>query len=170
MDIRKKILTILTFLLLVFKLTTSTTLALTIPSKSNNIDNLNFVGTWYMQTIVTESSCPHIVIGTTTESTLKIKPTTKNNDKNTVLKLLWEGENWNKSEGTLKLLNEKEAITERITETKTNDDSFWKAILIDHLNITEQNTIHSETVVTQYKNGIKVGKYKTFSILTKSSL
>ncbi len=138
----------------------NTAKALTIPNKDITTNNINFVGTWYMQTIVTESNCPHILVGTTTESTVQITP---------LLNLLWQGGEWDKAQSTLKLLNENEAIAERSTELKTNDDNTWKAILVDHLNITEQNTIHSESIVEQYKNGIRIGKYKTFSILTKSN-
>ena len=65
------------------------------------------------------------------------------------------------------MLNEREAISERVTSFKTNDRNSWKSILIDHLKLTEENTIQSESIVLQYKNGKFIGEYKTFSILTK---
>ena len=85
-------------------------------------------------------------------------------------KALWKGGKWSTSSGTIKLLNEKEAITERVTEFKTNDKNNWKAILIDHLKLDENNTMHSESIVIQYKNGSSVGEYKTISILTKTDI
>lgn len=129
--------------------------------KANVSENL--VGSWKMQTIVTKSNCPYVIVGSTTESDLEIQIALKN-----ILKTLWKGGNWTNSIGTIKPLNEREAITERITEFKTNDNNTWKAILIDHLKLEEDNIMHLESIVIQYKNGIKVGEYETFSILTKN--
>ena len=121
-----------------------------------------------MQTIVTSSNCPYILTGTTTESNLEIKTLPIKREGVNFLKALWKGGKWANSSGTIKLLNDREAITERITSFKTNDRNNWKSILIDHLKLTEDNTIHSESIVIQYKNGKFIGEYKTFSILTKS--
>lgn len=125
--------------------------------------NSEFIGTWNMQTVVTSSNSPYILTGTTTESKLEIKAPIKTNS---ILTGLWKGGNWTKSIGTIKLLNNKEAITERVTNIKTNGNS-WKSVLIDHLKLTEDNLIQSESIVIQYKNNEFVGEYKTFSILTK---
>lgn len=145
---------------------------ITLPKKKENFTQKNeFLGSWNMQTIVTNSNCPYIFVGSTTESNLEIKPAlnTKNtNSKHQILKGLWKGGNWTQSSSTIKLLNEKEAITERITEFKTKDENYWKAVLIDHLQLDENNSMHSESIVIQYKNGLPVGEYKTYSILTKS--
>lgn len=127
-----------------------------------------FLGKWNMQTIVTSSNCPYILTGTTTESNLEIKQTQVHDERIRFLKALWKGGKWADSKTTIKLLNEKEAISERVTTFKTDDKNNWKSILIDHLKLTEENTIHSESIVLQYKNGIFIGEYKTFSILTKS--
>ena len=127
-----------------------------------------FLGKWNMQTIVTSSNCPYILTGTTTESNLEIRPTPIQKKGVNLLKALWKGGKWANSSGTIKLLNGKEAISERVTSFKTNDRNNWKSILIDHLKLTEDNTIQSESIVLQYKNGRFIGEYKTFSILTKS--
>ena len=81
---------------------------------------------------------------------------------------MWRGGDWKKSIGVLKLLNEEEAITERITKIKTNRHEEWEAVLIDHLNLDENDIIHTESIVIQYKNGEIVGEYKTYSILTRA--
>lgn len=127
-----------------------------------------FLGKWSMQTIVTSSNCPYILTGTTTESKLEIKPIPIKRKGVNFLKAFWKGGKWAKSSGTIKLLTKNEAISERVTSFKTNDKNNWKSILIDHLKLTEDNIIHSESIVLQYKNGKFIGEYKTFSILTKS--
>ncbi len=145
--------------------------AISIPKEKIADIKTGFYGKWNMQTIVTSSNCPYILTGTTTESNLEIRPTLfKNLKKNKVnfLKAFWKGGKWSDSNGTIKLLNGNEAISERITNFKTNDRNNWKSILIDHLKLTEDNTIHSESIVLQYKNDKFIGEYKTFSILTKS--
>lgn len=138
-------------------------------SQSTNTSK-DFLGKWNMQTIVTKSSCPYVIVGTTTESNLEISqlPPEQSNSNSASLKAFWNGGAWTKSNGTIKLLNNKEAVSERVTEFKTKDQDNWKAILIDHLKLTENNTILSESIVIQYKNGINVGEYKTYSILTKA--
>ena len=142
--------------------------ALSIPEEKNLDVKNKFYGKWYMQTIVTSSNCPYILTGTTTESNLAIKPSFIKKHRRNFLKAFWKGGTWTNSSGTIKLLSENEAISERVTSFKTNDRNNWKSILIDHLKLTEDNTIHSESIVLQYKNGKFIGEYKTFSILTKS--
>ena len=138
-------------------------------AKERKVDTKEgFLGKWKIQTIVTSSNCPYILAGTTTESNLEIKSTPIQREGVNFLKALWKGGKWANSSGTIKLLSEKEAISERVTSFKTNDRNNWKSILIDHLKLTEENTIHSESIVLQYKNGKFIGEYKTFSILTKS--
>ena len=142
--------------------------AITIPKEKQVDTKEGFLGKWTMQTIVTSSNCPYILTGTTTESNLEIKPTPIQREGLNILKAFWRGGKWANSSGTIKLLNKKEGISERVTSFKTNDRNNWKSILIDHLKLTEDNTIHSESIVLQYKNGRFIGEYKTFSILTKS--
>ncbi len=137
---------------------TSTAKAIIIPREENTFNPKHFLGKWDMQTIVTSSKCPYVLVGSTTESNLEIKD----------VRILWKGGNWKTSIGKIKFLNSKEAISERVTEMKTNDKNNWKAILIDHLKLDENNIMHLESIVIQYKNGISVGEYKTLSILTKS--
>ena len=127
--------------------------------------NNNFLGNWYMQTIVISSDCPYIMKGTTTESKLLIQQDKVRNPN--LLKAVWVGGKWSDSKGKIKLLSEKEAITERTTNFKTEDNDTWKSILIDHLKVIEEDTLQSESIVIQYKNGKPVGEYTTFSILTK---
>ncbi len=145
--------------------------AITIPgfSTNNYLQKNKFIGSWNMQTIVTKSKCPYVLVGSTTESKLEIKPNSELRGTKPIFKVFWKGGDWSSSTGTIKLLNEKEAITERITEYKTNDSENWKAVLIDHLKLDENDSIRSESIVIQYKNGISVGEYKTFSILVKSN-
>jgi hypothetical protein len=142
--------------------------AITIPREKAVDTKEGFLGKWNMQTIVTSSNCPYILTGTTTESNLEIKTLPSKRESVNFLKALWKGGKWANSSGTIKLLNDREAITERVTNFKTTDRNNWKSILIDHLKLTEENTIHSESIVIQYKNGQFIGEYKTFSILTKS--
>ena len=142
--------------------------AITIPREKIIDTKEGFLGKWNMQTIVTSSNCPYILTGTTTESNLEIKTLQSKKEGVNFLKALWKGGKWTNSSGTIKLLNDREAITERVTNFKTTDRNSWKSILIDHLKLTEDNTIHSESIVIQYKNGKFIGEYKTFSILTKS--
>lgn len=144
------------------------TSAITIPKEKKVDIKEGFLGKWDMQTIVTSSNCPYILTGTTTESNLEIKIVPIKRKEMIFLKALWKGGKWADSSGTIKLLNEREGISERVTSFKTNDKNDWKSILIDHLKLTEDNTIHSESIVLQYKNGKFIGEYKTFSILTKS--
>ena len=145
-----------------------TTEAITIAKEKRVDTKEGFLGKWNMQTIVTSSNCPYILTGTTTESNLEIKPIAIQREGVNFLKALWKGGKWANSSGTIKLLTKNEAISERVTSFKTNDRNNWKSILIDHLQLTEDNTIHSESIVLQYKNGKFIGEYKTFSILTKS--
>ena len=168
MDIIKKIVSVILLLYLSVISTFNLSYALSTPKERKASIANNFIGKWDMQTIVTKSNCPYVFVGTTTKSNLEIKTTLRNKLKKYVLKVLWKGGNWKSSVGLIKLLNDKEGITERVTEFKTNDKNEWKAILIDHLQIDENNTIHLESIVIQYKNGIAVGDYKTFSILTKN--
>ena len=144
------------------------TSAITIPKEKRADIKEGFLGKWNMQTIVTSSNCPYILTGTTTESNLEIKPTAIKRERVNFLRALWKGGKWANSSGTIKLLTNNEAISERTTSFKTNDKNKWKSILIDHLKLTEDNTIYSESIVLQYKNGKFIGEYKTFSILTKS--
>lgn len=145
--------------------------AITIPNSSinNYLQKNKFLGNWNMQTIVTKSKCPYVLVGSTTESKLEIKQNSELRGTKPTFKVLWKGGDWSASTGTIKLLNEKEAITERVTEFKTDKHEKWKAVLIDHLKLDENDSIHSESIVIQYKNGISVGEYKTFSILIKSN-
>lgn len=157
------------FLILITNLLTtpinSACYALNIPKEKEKTIQKDFFGKWNMQTIVIKSNCPYVIVGSTTESNLEIKPPlTQKKDK---LKVLWKGGKWTSSIGLIKLLSKKEAITERVTEMKTRDNNYWKAILIDHIYLDENGTMHSESIVSQYKNGDFVGEYKTFSILTK---
>lgn len=138
------------------------------PGQKEYLTENKFLGKWNMQTIVTKSDCPYVLVGSTTESNLEIKPQIKSNFKKSFLKALWKGGMWSKSTSVLKLLSGKEAITERITEFKAKDNNKWKAVLIDHLKLDDEDTMHSESIVIQYKNGLAVGEYKTISILTKS--
>ena len=142
--------------------------SITIPEEKRLDVKKEFVGKWDMQTIVTSSNCPYILTGTTTESNLEIKPAPIQREGVNFLKALWKGGKWANSSGTIKLLSEREGISERVTTFKTNDRNNWKSILIDHLKLTEDNIIQSESIVLQYKNGKFIGEYKTFSILTKS--
>jgi len=138
---------------------------LALPKEKNISIKSSFTGKWKMKTIVTSSSCPDILVGSTTESKLVIGPAIKGPSNH--IKALWKGGDWKKSISVLKLLNDKEAITERITKIKTKKHEEWEAVLIDHLNLDEKNTIHTESIVIQYKNGEIVGEYKTYSILTR---
>lgn len=165
MDITKKIIFIFSILCLTDGLFITDSRAIYIPKQKEIINQGEFVGSWNMQTIVTDSKCPYVLVGSTTESNLEIKPVQKRNSN--IFSGLWNGGKWKISKATIKLLNEREAITERYTEMNTNDNIKWKATLIDHLYLEETNIIHSESIVTQYKNGTPVGNYKTFSILTK---
>ena len=138
--------------------------AITLP-KEKGLKNIEaFIGQWEMKTVVTSSNCSEIIIGSTTESKLTIKKKNRNN----ALEAIWQGGIWTNSSGTLKPLTEKEALTQRITELKLNDDNEWKAELIDHLFQEDESTIYSESLVKQYKNDILIGEYKTFSILKKA--
>ena len=168
MNIIKKTICFILLLLLpnVFSLNAAN--ALIIPKEKESIVTEKFIGKWDMQTIVTKSNCPYILVGSTTKSNLEIKTTLKTSLKKYLLKGLWKGGKWTKSIGVIKVLNEKEAITERVTKIKTNDKNNWKAILIDHLKIDDQDVMHSESIVIQYKNDTLVGDYKTYSYLTKS--
>ena len=157
MNIFKKIRFVLFIIIAISLLFTGTANAIIIPREKNAFDPTRFLGKWDMQTIVTSSNCPYVLVGSTTESNLEIKD----------VRILWKGGNWKTSIGKIKFLNNKEAISQRVTEMKTNDRNNWKAILIDHLKLDENNIMHLESIVIQYKNGISVGEYKTFSILTK---
>lgn len=141
--------------------------AITLPKEKNSRLESGFIGKWRMKTIVTFSSCPDVLVGSTTESKLEIKPLINSKIQNSSIKAFWKGGNWKKSIGTVKLLNEKEAITERVTRIKTSRNENWEAVLIDHLNLEEKDIIHTESIVIQYKNGNIVGEYKTYSILTR---
>lgn len=138
-----------------------------VPKDQGNLIPQDFLGKWKMQTIVTESQCPYIIVGSTTESNLEIKTVIKKLINSYLLKALWRGGRWENSNSFIKILNEKEAVTERVTEMKTKDKIKWKAVLIDHLRLRDDKHIHSESIVIQYKNDEIVGEYKTFSILTK---
>lgn len=145
----------------------STAHAITLPKERNTRIESRFIGKWKMKTIVTYSSCPDVLVGSTTESKLEIKPQLNPNVEKSTIKAFWKGGKWKKSIGTVKLLNEKEAITERITKIKTSNNESWEAVLIDHLNMEEKDLIHTESIVIQYRNGNIVGEYKTYSILTR---
>ncbi|MBI2996646.1 MAG: hypothetical protein HYY52_08105 [Candidatus Melainabacteria bacterium] len=167
MDIKKKFVLIL--LLSFCFLTTNIARGIIILKENNDLTKSGFIGKWNMQTVVTNSKCPYVIVGSTTESQLEIKDVINNSPQNISLRALWKGGKWTKSQSLIKLLNEKEAVTERVTKFKTNNNNKWKAILIDHLKLDENNIMHSESIVIQYKNDIFVGEYKTYSILTKAN-
>lgn len=137
---------------------------LNLPTNRRVVTTGGFLGKWKMRTIVVSSSCPDILVGSTTESRLEFKPTTQPNN----IKALWKGGDWKRSIGMLKLLNSSEAITERITKIKTKRNEEWQAVLIDHLNLEDDDKIHTESIVIQYKNGQVVGEYTTVSVLTRT--
>ena len=146
----------------------SQTKAIHIPDE-NEISNYgNFLGDWYMQTIVVSSSCPFIIPGTTTESTLEIRSAQSAAPQKKALKTIWAGGKWATTNGELKLLNNKEAITERVTNIRTKDKNLWKSILIDHLKYIDKDEIELDSIVLQYKNSKFIGEYRTHSILTKN--
>ncbi len=160
----KSLIYILIALFFGFSTLPSNAFLLTVPSGKTISTKHGFLGKWKMKTIVVSSSCPDILVGSTTESKLELKSTTQS----TNLKALWKGGSWKKSIGVLKLLNDNEAVTERITKIKTKRNEEWEAVLIDHLNLGDDDKIHTETIVIQYKNGQVVGEYITYSILTRS--
>lgn len=169
MDILKKVPLIffLTHLYIFFLITSNIVNAISIPNQKENSFHEDFLGKWEMQSIVTKSNCPYVLVGSTTQSNLEIKPIFSNTNEKFHLKALWKGGRWTESNGEIKILSKTEAITERVTKMKTYDNNNWKAILIDHLKLDENNIMHSDSIVIQYKNGISVGEYKTYSILTK---
>lgn len=138
--------------------------AITIPQEKEFKNIEAFVGQWDMKTVVTRSNCSEIIVGSTTESKLIIKKKSRNN----AFEAIWQGGIWSNSSSTLKPLTNKEALTQRVTNLKLNDDDEWKAELIDHLFQEDKSTIYSESLVKQYKNDILIGEYKTFSILKKA--
>ena len=138
--------------------------AITIPQDKGFKNIEAFIGQWEMKTIVTSSNCSEVIIGSTTESKLIIKKKNHNN----ILEAIWQGGIWSSSSSTLKPLTNKEALTQRVTNLKLNDDNEWKAELIDHLFQEDESTIYSESLVKQYKNDILIGEYKTFSVLKKA--
>ena len=137
-----------------------------IPKKTETIKQVQFLGTWRMQTLVTKSNCPYVLTGSATESILEIRQLKIKNKVNK-FKAFWSGGKWSSSHSIIKPLNEKEAITERYTELKMHDNNIWKTILIDHFYLEENDLMRLESLATQYKNGNPVGEYKTISILTK---
>ena len=141
-------------------------LAITIPNKKHVSIESNFIGIWEMQTIVTSSDCPSVFVGSITESKLEIRPHLSKKSNQISLKAKWHGGSWTNTYSDVKLLNDKEGITERITKL-VDDNTEWKALLIDHLKLDEKDRIESESIVIQYKNGQVIGEYKTLSILTK---
>ena len=155
------------FLLLELAFTPTHALSINIPQNDRDNFSQEFLGKWKMQSVVTSSRCPYVIVGSTTESELEITPEI-NSNRNILLNAIWHGGNWTDCTGNIKFLNKKEAITERVTELKSDDENIWKAILIDHLKLDEdKNKMQSESIVIQYKNGQAVGEYKTYSILTK---
>ena len=159
------ILTILVYLTLIQQ-NYSETKAIYLHTGSKTVDSNKFLGNWYMQTVVVSSSCPFIIPGTTTESTLQIKSL---KSINKTIKTIWSGGKWTKTNGKLKLLNDKEAVTERVTNIKTKDKNLWKSILIDHLKYVDKDKIELDSIVLQYKNYKFIGEYRTHSILTKNT-
>ena len=141
-------------------------IGITIPKEEIKLLKTGFEGSWLMQTIVTKSSCPYIPVGSTTKSKLEIRPYINSNK---FLKALWKGGEWKQSKGIVRLLNSHEAITERVTEIRLDDKNNWKAVLIDHLKLDEENKMYSESIVIQYKNDNIVGEYSTYSILKKQN-
>lgn len=146
----------------------SPTKAISLPTSSETSNYKRFIGHWSMQTIVVSSNCPFIIPGTTTESTLEIKSQESTNSTRKIIRTIWEGGKWSATNGELKLLNNKEAITERVTNIKTKDKNLWKSILIDHLKYIDKDEIELESIVLQYKNRKFIGEYRTHSILTKN--
>ena len=129
---------------------------------TNKTHELNsyFEGNWNVKTIVTHSSCPYIIVGSTTISKIEIKK-----DLNRY-KGYWSGGNWSKSEFRIDQLSETEAISERVTKNSV-ENTVWEAVLTDHLSLGDDNKIRSESIANQFKNGKYVGEYKTYSVLSK---
>lgn len=167
MDVLKsKLLYLFITISLIFSLNIPQGKCIVLPKQELKINISSFIGKWEVKTIVTESNCKEIIIGSTTESELVIKKAPIND----ILHFIWDGGLWSKSNGILKILTNKEAISERVTELNIDKKNKWKAELIDHLYLTdEENIIHSESIVRQYKNNELIGEYKTFSILKKSN-
>ena len=158
----KKVIFISIIIIVQSLIITESTEALYITNKSAFPNTNDFVGKWKMQSIVTSSNCPYIIVGSTTESNLEIRKSPQN-----ILNAIWRGGNWKDSITTLQVLSNKEAVTKRVTEINIEDMNIWKTILIDHLWVEEEDTIHSESIARQFKNDKLVGEYKTFSILVK---
>ena len=167
---KKKNILIILLCLISLWIKTLTSYAITLPSNEMIYDVEKFIGSWYMQTVVTSSNCPFVITGTTTESKIEIKPQKKTSGIKKIFKITWIGGKWAKSNGTIKLLNNKEAITERITRIKTKDNNLWKSVLIDHFKFLDLNKMESESIVLQYKNKKFIGEYRTYSILTKNDV
>lgn len=142
----------------------ATTLPKAFTEINTNKNTKNLIGKWEMQSVVTDSNCPNIPIGSTTESTLEIISNTNNNS---IFKTLWTGGKWKRSIGRIKLLTNKEGVLERFTKTKEDKNTYWSAILIDHIYIDDENVMHSESIIKQYKNNEYIGEYKTLSVLVK---
>lgn len=142
----------------------------TLPGKAIHLPEFNeykgsneFIGNWKIKSVVTESNCPYVIVGSTTKSEIKIR---KDLEKMTAT---WEGGNWTNSRTYLKALSQNEIITERVTEMKGKGNTKWAAILVEHIYIDGNGEVHSESYVKQYKNDKFVGDYKTYSILLKAS-
>lgn len=162
MNIKKIYLSILIVLIAMFLLNINAN-AIIVPKINDLKTTDSFIGKWKMRTIVTNSTCPEIIIGSTTESELAIEKLPNTNK----LIAIWDGGIWSSSAGVIKPLSSSEALTERNTELNLDQSNNWKAILIDHMTLKEQNKIHTESLVKQYKNDIQIGEYKTFSILNR---
>lgn len=132
-----------------------------IPNHEISDGNSYFVGKWNIKTIVTESTCPYVIVGTTTSSKLEIIKET------TALTSIWNGGNWSPSVSEIQALSNKELLINRKTKITTNNER-WEAVLVDHIFPSGDDYLKSESIVKQYKNGSFVGEYKTFSILTRN--
>jgi len=127
-----------------------------------------FQGGWVCQTTVTDSTAPAVTVGQTIDSEVTFYPT---NDGR--IQARWNQAGWVETQAVAYSFgkNGSEAKSDRTTYYfGDNSQGSWAARARDQFAQTAPDTITAKSYVDQYIDGQYVGRYRTVSVLKRSSL
>ena len=126
-----------------------------------------YQGNWTCQTTVLNSSAPAVQAGQVVTSEVTFYPTA-----NGLIKARWTQAGWVETQSVAASFgkNNDEAKSDRTTYYYSdNTQGSWAARARDQFALTAPDTIEAKSYVDQYIDGQYVGRYRTVSILKRTS-
>ena len=126
-----------------------------------------YQGNWACQTTVVNSSAPAVQAGQVIASEVTFYPTA-----NGLIKARWSQAGWVETQSVASSFgkNSDEAKSDRTTYYYgDNTQGSWAARARDQFALTAPDTIEAKSYVDQYIDGQYVGRYRTVSILKRTS-